>query len=45
MLDDAKAQLEAVPVSAAVSGAYRGAMEDLCVTLRGLIAPLGNTVA
>jgi octaprenyl-diphosphate synthase len=41
MLDDARTQLEAVPVSAAVSGVYRGAMEDLCVTLRGLIAPLG----
>ena len=45
MLDDARGQLEAVPVAAAVSGVYRGAMEDLCVTLRGLIAPLGDTVA
>ena len=45
MLDDARLQLESVPVSAAVSGVYRGAMEDLCVTLRGLIAPLGETAA
>jgi hypothetical protein len=45
MLDDARRQLESVPVSAAVSGVYRGAMEDLCVTLRGLIAPLGETAA
>lgn len=45
MLDDARARLESVPVSAAVSGVYRGAMVDLCVTLRGLIAPLAEAGA